>query len=160
MDYSSDKEKHFQDNANYYISEMDGIKRIPGCPIAYWVSERFKDNFVNYESLGEFVECAAGISTGDNDYYLKLWHEVDNNLIAKSITSEDEFVKSNYSYAYCNKGGTARKWYGNNDYVAWWKKSEEFHRNGATYKHLMFKPGITWSEICMGNFSRDVLKNE
>lgn len=153
VDYSSDKEKHFQDNANYYISEMDGIKRIPGCPIAYWVSERFKDNFVNYESLGEFVDCAAGISTGDNDYYLKLWHEVDNNLIAKSITSEDEFVKSNYSYAYCNKGGTVRKWYGNNDYVAWWKKSEEFHRNGATYKHLMFKPGITWSEICMGNFS-------
>lgn len=150
---SYDKEKHFGDLSNYYISDTEGIRKIPGLPIAYWVSERFKDNFTVYESLNNFVECAAGISTGDNDYYLKLWHEVDNTLIAKNIASEDEFIESNYTYAYCNKGGTVRKWYGNNDYVAWWRKSEEFHRNGATYKRLMFKPGITWSEICMGNFS-------
>lgn len=154
VDYNTfEKQKHYFDKANQYISNIEGLKNIPGLPIAYWVSERFKSNFVNYNALGNFVECAAGISTGDNEYYLKLWHEINYNLIAKNISNEDEFLDSKYEYAYCNKGGTVRKWYGNNDYVAWWKKSSEFHRNGATYKHLMFKQGITWSEICMGNFS-------
>jgi len=147
------KEKLFLSKESLYSADQSGFSSVPGHPIAYWVSDTFMGAFSKYKNLGSLVECAAGISTGDNDKYLKLWFEVDQNKIAKGVSSDEEFKESNYTYAYCNKGGGARKWYGNNEYVAKWSAAEEFHRNGATYKHLFFIPGITWSEICMGNFA-------
>ena len=147
------KEEAFLAGNNYFMAQQDNFYKIPGVPIAYWVSTHFMDSFEKYPKLGNFVECAAGISTGDNEKYLKLWFEVEFDLIAKGINSEVEFQDSQFKFAFCNKGGSYRKWYGNNDYIAYWKKSDEFHRNGATYKHLLFKEGITWNEICLGNFN-------
>ncbi|PNV62532.1 restriction endonuclease [Clostridium sp. chh4-2] len=147
------KEDAFLAQKELFTAKQCNYEKIPGSPIAYWISEHFAKIFDMYPKLGDFVECAAGISTGNNDLYLKLWPEVDLTKIAKGIKSEETFQSSGYTYAYCNKGGTVRKWYGNNDYVAKWCLSEQFHRNGATYKHLLFIEGITWSEICMGNFS-------
>lgn len=147
------KEEVFISGSNRYTAKQNNYKNVPGMPFAYWVSPEFMEAFSIYPKLGEFVECAAGISTGDNDLYLKLWHEVEFAKIAKNIFSDEEFKKSSYKFAFCNKGGTYRKWYGNNDYIANWSRSEEFHRNGATYRHLLFKKGITWSEICLGNFN-------
>lgn len=148
-----EKEKRYLSRDSLYLACQDNFKDIPGKPIAYWISDHFMSAFKSFPKLGSFVECAAGISTGDNDKYLKLWHEVAYSLIAKGILSDKDFRKSGLRYAYCNKGGGARKWYGNNEYVANWERSEEFHRNGATYSQLFFIEGITWSEICMGNFS-------
>lgn len=148
-----EKEKAFLSGNDRLTACQDNYQKIPGCPIAYWVGDAFAEAFRNYKKLGSFVECAAGISTGDNEKYLRLWTEVNNKDIALGIHTDDEFQKSNFTYARCNKGGGARKWYGNNDYVAAWKYNKNFHRNGATYKKLFFIPGITWSEICMGNFA-------
>lgn len=147
------KEEMYLAGENRYTAVQDNFFKIPGVPIAYWVSTHFMDSFKKYPKLGDFVECAAGISTGDNEKYLKLWFEVEFDSIAKGINSEVEFQDSQFKFAFCNKGGSYRKWYGNNDYIAYWKKSEEFHRNGATYKHMLFKEGITWNEICLGNFN-------
>lgn len=149
----SKKESQFLSGKDFYRTSQSNFQKVPGHPIAYWVSDNFISAFSKYEKLGSCVECAAGISTGDNEKYLKLWFEVVQNKIAKDITSDEGFRKSAYTYVYCNKGGGARKWYGNNEYVVIWSKSEKFHRNGATYKQLFFIPGITWSEICMGNFA-------
>ena len=151
---NSEREKDimFLNKKYHYYSKTDDFEQLPGMPFAYWVGNGFMDAFKKFPRLGDFVECAAGISTGDNDKYLKLWTEVDDNTIAKGIFSDDDFKKSQFKYAYCNKGGGFRKWYGNNEYVADWRNSGKFHRNGATYRHLLFIEGITWSEICMGNF--------
>ena len=148
-----EKEKKYLLRDSLHFACQDSFQDIPGKPIAYWISDHFMSAFKSFPKLGSFVECAAGISTGDNDKYLKLWYEVAYRLIAKNILSDRDFRKSGFRYAYCNKGGGARKWYGNNEYVANWERSEEFHRNGATYSQLFFIEGITWSEICMGNFS-------
>ncbi|MDE7477816.1 MAG: BREX-1 system adenine-specific DNA-methyltransferase PglX [Lachnospiraceae bacterium] len=153
------KEDAFLAGKSCFSAKQSNFFKIPGIPIAYWVSTHFMDSFERYPKLGEFVECAAGISTGDNEKYLKLWFEVEFGSIAKGINSEEEFQDSQYKYAFCNKGGSYRKWYGNNDYIAYWKKSEEFHRNGATYKHLLFREGITWNEICLGNFNSRYYSN-
>ena len=151
---NSEREKDvmFLNKKYHYYSKTDDFEQLPGMPFAYWVGNGFMDAFKKFPRLGDFVECAAGISTGDNDKYLKLWTEVDDNAIAKDIFSDDDFKNSQFKYAYCNKGGGFRKWYGNNEYVADWRNSDKFHRNGATYRHLLFVEGITWSEICMGNF--------
>lgn len=153
------KEEAFLAGNNCFLAQQDNFFKIPGVPIAYWTSTHFMNSFEKYPKLGDFVECAAGISTGDNEKYLKLWFEVEFNSIAKEINSEVEFQDSQFKFAFCNKGGSYRKWYGNNDYIAYWKKSEEFHRNGATYKHLFFKEGITWNEICLGNFNSRYYSN-
>lgn len=153
------KEDIFLAGEKRYMVNQDDFRRIPGCPIAYWASRSFMMSFESYPSLGRFVQCAAGVSTGNNDIFLKLWYEVEFAKIASDIKSDEEFQKSDYVYAFCNKGGGVRNWYGNNDYIANWKKSNEFHRSGATYRELLFIEGITWSEICLGNFSARYYKD-
>ena len=155
----NEKENRFLINDNIYFANQSNFKLIPGSPIAYWISSIFTMSFKNHKKLGEYVRCAAGVSTGDNDTFLRLWNEVDFKNIAIGIKSDNEFKKSGYTYAFCNKGGGIRKWYGNNDYVANWRRSDEFHRNGATYRELLFIGGITWSEICLGNFSARYYKD-
>lgn len=126
---------------------------LPGCPISYWISKKSFEAFSNGTKLENETACAAGVSSGDNDKYLRLWHEVSYPMIALTCKTHEEFEKSTCEYVFCNKGGEFRKWYGNNDYVAWWKKSNEFHRNGATYKELLFVEGLTWSAITTGLFN-------
>jgi len=137
----------------FYTANQHSFEKIPGSPIGYWVSKVLINSFEKFKKVGELTECAAGVSSGNNDKYLKLWHEVSKIKIANGLTSHNEFNLSTYSFSFCNKGGNFRKWYGNNDYVAWWIKHEEFHRNGATYRHLLFKSGITWSAITSSKFS-------
>jgi hypothetical protein len=147
-----EKEQLFLSGKYVYVANQKDYSEIPSTPIAYWVGNGFMQAFKSYPRLADHVECAAGISTGDNDKYLRLWNEVEFRKIAVNIASDEEFSESTYKFAFCNKGGGFRKWYGNNEYVADWSSSEKFHRNGATYRHLLFREGITWSEICMGNF--------
>ena len=149
----SEKEKLFLEGSNRYSVCQDDYTIIHGHPIAYWVGKGFFDCFRNYPTLGEFVECASGITTGDNDKYLRLWYEVSDSKIAKGIRSHEEFVDSSYKFAYCNKGGNFRRWYGNNDYVVDWTQQDKFHRNAATYRNLLFKKGATWSEVCFDKFN-------
>ncbi len=138
---------------NFYRASAADLKKIPGSPIAYWTSDRLCNIFYSWARLGNLTECAAGISSGDNDKYLKLWFEVNYDEIAKNISSCENFEERKCKYATCNKGGVHQKWYGNNEYVTLWSKADEFHRNGATYRHLLFKEGMTWSAITSGAFS-------
>ena len=147
------KEDMFLAGENRYVAKQSNFAKIPGSPVSYWVSERLQNAFAQWPSIGAETESAAGVSSGDNDKYLKLWFEIKNTDIATGVKSQSDFERSTYKYARCNKGGSYRKWYGNNEYVALWCKSGEFHRNGATYKQLLFLPGITWSAITTGEFS-------
>ena len=147
------REKQFLERKGTFFKKQEGYQAVPGAPIAYWITDSLQNAFDQWPSIGSQTECAAGVSSGDNDKYLKLWFEVESNYIATGIKSQSDFERSTYKYARCNKGGSYRKWYGNNDYVALWCKSNEFHRNGSTYKHLLFLPGMTWSAVTIGEFS-------
>ena len=85
------KEEAFLAGNNSFLAQQHNFFKISGVPIAYWVSTHFMDSFEKNSKLGRFVECAAGISTGDNEKYLKLWFEVEFDSIAKGINSEVEF---------------------------------------------------------------------
>ena len=136
-----------------YISQAENFSKIPGRPIAYWVSNILFEAFAQWRSLEQQTICAAGVSSGNNDVYLKLWFEISLKAISFSSVSDEMFQKSLFTYVPCNKGGGYRKWYGNNEYVAQWKRSNEFHRNGSTYKELLFKEGMSWSAITTYKFS-------
>ena len=105
VDTVEEKEERFFKSVNSYVSKQENFGKVPGAPIAYWVSQNVIDAFGNKKIADHYV-VRNGISSGDNERYLRYWTEVD-------FTSE--------SWKPCNKGGSYRKWYGNNDYCIYWK---------------------------------------
>lgn len=141
----------------YYESNSENFSKIPGMPVAYWVSEKILNAYVNYPALGKIAAPRKGNSTSDNNRFLRLWHEVDNqkmNLHSTSINKEESREKRWYPY---NKGGGYRKWYGFNEYlVDWYDDAAEIRKIKtaviANYQYFM-KPGLTWSTLTSGSFS-------
>ena len=122
------------------------FSKIPGSPVAYWVSERFIGAFEFGKLLGDLIPVKKGMDTGNNDYFLKYWYEVNNNNI--------DFLNHSKKWIPYDKGGTFNKWYGNNEYILNWDN------NGVELKHssanlrsqnLYFKESITWNALSSGN---------
>ncbi|SHF69865.1 Type II restriction/modification system, DNA methylase subunit YeeA [Bacteroides luti] len=89
----------------FYTANQNDFEKIPGSPIGYWLSQKSFDSFESTK-ISDFYIVRNGISTGDNVKYLRLWHEV--SLL-------------NTNWKPCNKGGSFRRWYGNNEFVVYWK---------------------------------------
>ncbi len=70
---SDSKEQGFFKSENRYEAKQDDFEKIPGSPIAYWVSDRVKEIFEKSDKLGNISEPTLGLKTGDNDYFLKEW---------------------------------------------------------------------------------------
>ena len=122
IDYKSSdtKEKGFFDPKNKYEAKQEDFEKIPGSPIAYWVSAGIKNIFEHSDNYGDKYEVKLGISPGNTEKFLKLWNEVDINNIG--FNYEDEADK-NLKWFPCNKGGSYRKWFGNNEYVINWENN-------------------------------------
>ena len=101
-------------NERWKTATQENFSKIPGSPVAYWVSENFIDAFANGNLLGDMSSISEGIKTGNNDLFLRLWYEVDKNTFS--------FAKHNSGYKWYphHKGGDFRKWYGNRDWVINW----------------------------------------
>ncbi|EPA3629107.1 BREX-1 system adenine-specific DNA-methyltransferase PglX, partial [Escherichia coli] len=133
-----EKQKALLNRENEFAATaQDDFKKIPGSPLAYWVSQTVRDSFCG-TLIGDVSESSNGIQTGDNDLFVRNWHEID-------------FSKFFYKWFPYNKGGEYRKWYGNNYYVVNWEsdgldiKSRE--NSCIRGEHNYFRPGLTWSDI-------------
>ena len=114
----------------FNTTAQDEFKKIPGSPVAYWVSERMRDVFEEGTLLGKLVDARVGLQTGDNDQFLRRWHEVDHGKCSYGSESRDAAAQSGKKWFPYNKGGEFRKWYGNQDYLVNW---ENDGRAWATY---------------------------
>lgn len=142
------------DKCNYfYETNIDDFIEIPASPITYWANSKVLDSFRDFKPLSDYAEIVSGMTTGNNDKYMRDWKEVsiDNIAFEKSSLNEVDLSKT-YWFPY-NKGGSFRRWYGNNDYVVNWSKSHEFNRAKTTMTYLYLKPCITWSDITSAVFS-------
>ena len=160
MDIQKQKVLEANQNKNCgYIYETlaTNFSKIPGSPIAYWISNRFTDLFDNIP-LSDIVDVKTGLQTGNNDKYLRFWFEVNYSNIEFYATSDIKFNKRWYPHT---KGGEYRKWYGNYEYVIDWKNNGESikNENGSVIRgeRFYFKPGITWSHTTSGGFSGRIL---
>lgn len=141
----------------YYETDQTNFSKIPGSPIAYWVSEKTFDLYCNFPSLGSIASPRKGNSTSNNNRFLRLWYEINNNkmnLHSKKINVEDTKTKRWFPY---NKGGGYRKWYGFNEYlIDWYNDAYEIRKIKtaviANYQYFM-KPGLTWSTLSSSDFS-------
>ncbi|MCD4674141.1 MAG: BREX-1 system adenine-specific DNA-methyltransferase PglX, partial [Anaerolineaceae bacterium] len=141
----------------FFRASAADFKKIPGSPIAYWVSERVKEAFENGVLLGEVAEPRQGLATAKNDRFLRLWFEVAIRNVGFDFTSREDAKQSRKKWFPYNKGGEYRRWYGNNDYLVNWKNDGEdlnafkpraVIRNPKYY----FRQSITWSFVSSSYF--------
>lgn len=151
------KEEMFLSRENRYTAQQDNFSKIPGSPVAYWVSERIPKIYLECQTLERTADVRHGLSTGKNDLFVRFWTEVSWPLIDTTIKNRDEIISSNGKWFPYNKGGEFRKWYGNADYVLWYNADGQAkmaslsgHRHDG--KDRYFQEGITWSFISSSKF--------
>ena len=133
----------------YYPNvEQDNFEKIPGCPIGYWVSDKFVKKIAKCQKMDEFFDVKSGLSTGNNDIFVRYWQEVDYRKLFLKYSSKSE-DRSGYKWIPYSKGGGVQKWYGNNFLVVNWEnEAQEMREYGlAVFRNepYYFKGGITWS---------------
>lgn len=116
-----EKESEYFNHKNRYESAQGNFSKIPGSPIAYWISETFIKTFENGVLLGTIADSKQGLATGENNRFIREWYEIEKNAINFHVGSIEEAASSGYKWFPYNKGGEFRKWYGNNDYVVNWE---------------------------------------
>lgn len=152
------KQKVLEANQNkdcgyFYETVAINFSKIPGSPIAYWVSIKFYSIFENSVPLEQIAYSFQGIITGNNNYYLRYWHEVSKVNTITDLQNRDMYSYNNIWVPY-NKGGGYRKWYGNNYYLLRWiDGGEKLTRARTENIDWYFRSCVTWSFITSGDFS-------
>lgn len=134
-----------------YSVKTNTFKLFPENVTAYWASRNFINLFEQCKRLDDIYPCKKGMTTGDNNKFLRMWYEISNLDIG-----------SRYKY-YC-KGGGYRRWYGNGETVIDWidngRRLREF--KGATLRNesYYFKRAVTWGLITSSKFSARAISDE
>ena len=136
-----------------YETSEENFSKIPKMPIGYWVTDNVFDTFIKYKPIEEYAEVVSGMTTGNNDKYMRAWSEVSSINLALEQESLDKVdLGKTYWFPY-NKGGSFRRWYGNNEYVVNWSESGNFNRAKTTMTYLYLKRCLTWSDVTSGTFA-------
>lgn len=146
----------------FYEAVQSNFSKIPSMPIGYWVSDNAYHSFKN-EFAGDYISPRIGLVTGDTERFLRLWYEVSNIRIKWNCKSLEESIESGYKWFPYQKGGSYRKWYGNNEYIINWEndgweckndnysgKRVKSHNYNGDYA---FHKAITWTKISSGSFA-------
>ena len=141
-----------------YETFQSKFKLIPTSPIVYWLSESIYEAFICGEKLNLYGEPRQGMATADNNRFMRLWFEVDETNIDFHCKDNASTNRKWYPHS---KGGSLRRWYGNNSFVINWKSDGAEIRN---YKKAVvrnpdyyFKSGITWSDLTMSWFTARIV---
>lgn len=144
VDFNSQDAKKIEylKDANLFVSSAINFDKIPGSPIAYWVGIKILNLFDN-KVIADYAISNGQNITGNNNKYLRLFWEVDNQKINKNC------------WAKCARGGGYRKYYGNDNNVILWTDEARRHYKQDNIariipEQLQFKTGITWSYISSG----------
>jgi hypothetical protein len=147
-----------------FILGQDNFKKIPGMPIAYWASENIIKAFTKGTRLGNLIDPRGGLTTGNNDRFLKQWYEVSYTNINFNILSNEESKINKQKWVPIDKGGSYRKWYGNYDYIINWENDgyevkyeakRKWNSVTRTIKNIpyYFKEALSFPKITSGGFS-------
>ncbi|NLW39195.1 MAG: BREX-1 system adenine-specific DNA-methyltransferase PglX [Peptococcaceae bacterium] len=133
----------------FYTASTENFKKIPGSPVAYWVSDKMLRAFEVGKRIGDIGIPRQGSTLGDNATFIRFWFEV--------VENRNKWFK-------CMKGGEYRRWYGNLLYLVDWEN------NGARVKatgratirseNMLFKEGVTWTNITSGLQSFRIMEKD
>lgn len=143
----------------YFESSTRKFVNIPGCPLAYWISDNFMQLIAPTKTIREISNPCIGMRTGDNDRFLRYWHEIDHTKMSVVCKTAEEVVARKVKWIPYNKGGDFRRWFGNNEYVVNWendgyeiKENTKLHYGEnigwkISNEKFYFRKGITWGAI-------------
>ena len=155
------KEDMFIAGENRYEFDQSNFPKIPGSPVAYWVSKNFTALFAE-KTIRDIAFAGIGMRTGDNDRFLRLWYEIERNKMYCSCSNAEEALRVHAKWIPYNKGGEFRRWYGNNEYVVNWENDGKEIKDNTrrVYPQLgdnlgwkisneqyYFHEGITWTVV-------------
>jgi len=136
---------------------QNDFKKIPGSPIAYWLSEKAIKIFEEGNPLSQFCKPTQGLATGNNDLFRRNWQEV--SLTKASFHG----YKSNKKWFPYNSGGEFRKWYGNQYYFINWEHNgndlKNFKDSTGSLRSVLrnigyyFRESVSWSKITSGGLA-------
>ncbi len=137
-----------------YTANQDDFEKIPGSPIGYWASEVTIDIFDSCSSMNEETKARQGISTADNERFLRTWQEIAWKKSSLNNTSSPFWFPH-------NKGGSFRKWYGNQEYFINWMNDgfeiKNFYNDKGQRRSVIrnpkyyFEPSVSWSDVNSGS---------
>ena len=142
-----EKELQYFNSANHYSCKKESFDRLPGSPIAYWVSDSMRSVFSKGVQLNTVASVFEGLKTRDKDRFLRYWFEV-----------------CSARWLHYAKGGAFRRWYGNGEYVVDWGTDGTDIRNfkkssGANFQYY-FSPAVTYSAMTSKKFSGRFIDNQ
>ena len=156
LPYSEDGNRIYYPNV-----EQMNFEKIPGSPIGYWISDNMIDA-CSYGLMDNYAAPKAGLATGDNNRFQRLWSEVAYTNIGFNIKDTNETIGNPIKWYPCLSGGRSRKWGCHEEYVVNW------YNDGYEIKHFMgnngrlasrpqntqyyFKEGLTWNKISSNEF--------
>mgnify|MGYP000877355371 CR=1 FL=1 len=149
-----------------YEASMSNFQKIPGGPIAYWVTPSAIQSFQNGRAIGTVAETRKGMGTGNNALFVRFWHEVCYHRLQLDCKSRYEAQTCKKKWFPYNDGGPFRKWYGNNESIVNWeddgreaKANAVIKNNGGHWSRYLvsldyfFRTGLTWTAISSAKFS-------
>lgn len=153
-------------SSNFFRASAEDFRKIPGSPVAYWVSKGMQMAFRVGESLELIAHPRKGLVTTNNDRFLRRWYEIAAHNFSPMSDSACAAKESGVKWFPINKGGSFRRWYGNNEWVINWQNDGEeikqaivdLYHGGSFTKEIRsedkyFAKAVTWSALSSGAFS-------
>ena len=143
----------------FYEATASNFSKIPGSPVAYWVSDGLLEAFATGKSLNQIALARNGMKTGENGRFVRFWWEAIKESLNLCARDWKDAAASKAKWFPYNKGGEYRKWYGNNECIVNWENqgNEIFNhakadkRNVQDYPlELKFVPSVSWSLVTSG----------
>ena len=137
----------------FYTAKPDDFKKVPGSPLAYWISKAFQSCF-SEKILSDYSYSDGKNITGDNGKFQRFFWEVDSIKIGMESR-----------WFFISKGGGFQKWIGVNDVTTDWSEGARLHYKNDSVgrlvdKKLWGKEGISWGLITSSLPSFRLLNNE
>lgn len=163
----SSNSSHKQSTEKYFFRASAGdFSKITGVPIAYWVSANLARQFSSSKILSDVGRPRQGLASTNNGLFYRYWHEVESTKTGFGMKSRGDLIAANLKWFPLNKGGSFRRWAGNNEWVI------NFENDGKTIcdyidntpgakvgsngrvinREFYFQPGISYSDLTTGGF--------
>ena len=137
-------------NYKFNISQNNFLKT-PNYQIIFWEDKYLIDSFNKYPPLSKYAKPSRGLSTFNDNKFLRFWFEPTFKSINFNCSTLEDSINSKKKWFPYNKGGSYRKWYGNNEYVVnFYNFGEDIKQTGKgsfSNSDYYFSKGLTWSRI-------------
>ena len=155
-DLSLHSEKHLE-KVKPQMVFADRFEDLPFYTFAMKLSPQALNAYDSKKSLGMLAQPKKGLISSDNNRFFRLWFEVANKRIQyalENITDQDPQTR----WLPHNKGGSFRRWYGNQEYLINWEangrdvKKYASDLYGSYSRQIMnekyyLKESLSWSYI-------------